>query len=450
MVIFSCSSVICFWKCIGYTERLLQEKQSVGFYNTVQSQQDHPEQGELKVSVFTADGTRPVENARVKISYTGESGQTIEEVRTDSSGQTPVLAVKTPPLEYSMKPSEQQPYAEYTVQVEAEGFENSEIAGIQVLPSVRAEQPVRLAFQAGAEFERLVIGPHTLWGEYPPKIEEAEVKPVGESGEIVLSRVVIPEYIVVHDGPVNDTTAPDYYERYKDYIKNVASSEIYATWPDDTIRANVLAIMSFTLNRVYTEWYRNKGKDFTITSSTAYDHKWIRGRNIFDSISRIVDELFENYLSRPDVRQPILTQYCDGRQVQCKDRGWMTQWGSKSLGDRGYSPIEILRYFYGNDIYINVAEGISGIPMSWPGYDLNIGATGNKVRQIQEQLNVIAEAYPAIPKVSVDGIYGEQTKAAIRKFQNIFGLSETGITDYSTWYKIQEIYVAVSRIAELS
>ena len=419
-------------------------------YRDIQAQQENVDRGGLKVTVMTADGTRPVENALVKISYTGESGQTIEEVRTDSSGQTPVLDVKTPPLEYSMKPSEQQPYAEYTVQVEAEGFENSEIAGIQVLPSVRAEQSVSIAFQAGAEFERLVIGPHTLWGEYPPKIEETEVKPVGESGEIVLSRVVIPEYVVVHDGPVNDTTAQDYYVRYKDYIKNVASSEIYATWPDDTIRANVLAIMSFTLNRVYTEWYRNKGKDFTITSSTAYDHKWIRGRNIFDSISRIVDELFENYLSRPDVRQPILTQYCDGRQVQCKDRGWMTQWGSKSLGDRGYLPIEILRYFYGNDIYINVAEGISGIPMSWPGYDLNIGATGNKVRQIQEQLNVIAEAYPAIPKVGVDGIYGEQTKAAVRKFQNIFGLSETGITDYSTWYKIQEIYVAVSRIAELS
>ena len=419
-------------------------------YRDIQAQQENVDRGGLKVTVMTADGTRPVENALVKISYTGESGQTIEEVRTDSSGQTPVLDVKTPPLEYSMKPSEQQPYAEYTVQVEAEGFENSEIAGIQVLPSVRAEQPVRIAFQANASFERLVIGPHTLWGEYPPKIEEAEVKPVGESGEIVLSRVVIPEYVVVHDGPVNDTTAQDYYVRYKDYIKNVASSEIYATWPDDTIRANVLAIMSFTLNRVYTDWYRTKGKDFTITSSTAYDHKWIRGRNIFDSISRIVDELFENYLSRPDVRQPILTQYCDGRQVQCKDRGWMTQWGSKSLGDRGYSPIEILRYFYGNDIYINVAEGISGIPLSWPGYDLNIGATGNKVRQIQEQLNVIAEAYPAIPKVGVDGIYGEQTKAAVRKFQNIFGLPETGITDYSTWYKIQEIYVAVSRIAELS
>ena len=245
-------------------------------------------------------------------------------------------------------------------------------------------------------------------------------------------------------------TVEIYSERPIDHFIIMASSEIYATWPDDTIRANVLAIMSFTLNRVYTEWYRNKGKDFTITSSTAYDHKWIHGRNIFDSISRIVDELFENYLSRPDVRQPILTQYCDGRQVQCRNRGWMTQWGSKSLGDQGYSPIEILRYFYGNDIYVNVAEAVSGIPSSWPGYDLNIGATGNKVRQIQEQLNVISDAYPAIPKVGVDGIYGEQTKNSVRKFQDVFGLPETGITDYPTWYKIQEIYVAVSRIAELN
>ena len=201
---------------------------------------------------------------------------------------------------------------------------------------------------------------------------------------------------------------------------------------------------------IYITWYRNKGYDFTITSSTAYDHKWIRGRNVFDSISRIVDELFENYLSRPDVRQPILTQYCDGRQVQCRNRGWMTQWGSKSLGDQGYSPIEILRYFYGNDMYINVAEEISGIPASWPGYDLNIGATGEKVRQMQEQLNVISGAYPAIPKITEDGIYGQETQNSVEKFQSVFGLPATGITDYTTWYKIQEIYVAVSRIAELN
>lgn len=162
-----------------------------------------------------------------------------------------------------------------------------------------------------------------------------------------------------------------------------------------------------------------------------------------------MDELFENYLSRPNVRQPILTQYCDGRKVECQSRGWMTQWGSKALGDRGYSAIEIIRYFYGNDMYINVAEEISGVPASWPGYDLDIGASGSKVLQIQEQLNAISQAYPALPRVNEDGIYGPLTKASVRKFQNIFGLPETGIVDYNTWYKIQEIYVGVTRIAEL-
>lgn len=336
------------------------------------------------------------------------------------------------------------------MQIKAEDFHQEEIAGTEVLPAVLAKQPVLLNPRQGTVSEnRIVIPPHTLFYEYPPKIQESEIKPVHETGEIVLSKVVIPEYIVVHDGPVGDNSASNYYVRYRDYIKNVASSEIYATWPDDTIRANILAIMSFTLNRVYTEWYRNKGKDYTITSSTAYDHKWIRGRNIFDSIDRIVDELFENYLSRPNVRQPILTQYCDGERVQCRDRGWMTQWGSKRLGDQGYSAIEILRYFYGNDMYINVAEEVSGIPSSWPGYDLDIGASGSKVLQLQEQLNAISQAYPALPKVNPDGIYGAQTQASVRKFQNIFGLPETGIVDYATWYKIQEIYVGVTRIAEL-
>ena len=176
----------------------------------------------------------------------------------------------------------------------------------------------------------------------------------------------------------------------------------------------------------------------------------IYGRNLFDTISVIVDELFENYLSRPDVRQPILTQYCDGKMSQCLDRGWMTQWGSKALGDQGYSAIEILRYFYGNDMYINVAEEIAGIPASWPGYNLDIGAVGAKVRQIQEQLNTIAKSYPALPSITADGIYGEKTKEAVRRFQNVFGLPATGIVDYPTWYEIQEIYVAVSRIAELN
>lgn len=162
----------------------------------------------------------------------------------------------------------------------------------------------------------------------------------------------------------------------------------------------------------------------------------------------MVDELFADYLSRPNVRQPILTQYCDGRQVQCPN--WMTQWGSKALGDQGYSPSEILRYYYGDDIYINTAEEISGIPSSWPGYILSQGSSGTKVRQMQEQLNVIAGAYPAIPKITVDGIYGPATASSVRKFQSVFGLPVTGTVDYRTWYKISEIYVGVSRIAELS
>ena len=417
----------------------------------MRAQQENVDRGKLQITVLNSEDNRPIDNALVTISYTGDPDSVIEQVRTDSSGQTPVLEMKAPPLEYSMEPVEQQPYAEYTIQVTAVGYEPKEVSGTEVLPDVLAQQPALLrpqVVQVG-NYQRIVIPPHTLFGEYPPKIEEAEIKPVNETGEIVLSKVVVPEFVVVHDGPVGDNYAENYYVRYRDYIKNVASSEIYATWPDDTIRANVLAIMSFTLNRVYTEWYRNKGYDFTITSSTAYDHKWMPGRNIFDSIDRIVDELFENYLSRPNVRQPILTQYCDGERVQCRDRGWMTQWGSKRLGDLGYSPIEILRYFYGNDMYINVAEQVSGIPSSWPGYDLNIGASGNKVLQSQEQLNAIAQAYPALPTISEDGIYGQATKNAVSKFQSIFGLPQTGIVDYPTWYKIQEIYVAVTRIADL-
>ena len=390
-----------------------------------------------------------MENALVRISYTGDPNSVIEEVRTDSSGNTPVLQLKTPPLEYSLNASEEaQPYAEYSMQIKTEDFHQEEIAGTEVLPAVLAKQPVLLNPRQDTVSEnRIVIPPHTLFYEYPPKIQESEIKPVHETGEIVLSKVVIPEYIVVHDGPVGDNSASNYYVRYRDYIKNVASSEIYATWPDDTIRANILAIMSFTLNRVYTEWYRNKGYSFTITSSTAYDQKFMYGRNIYQSISDVVDEMFQNYLSRPNVRQPILTQYCDGQRVTCSN--WLSQWGSKYLGDQNYETIEILRYYYGNNMFINTAEEVSGIPASWPRVDLSVGSTGEKVRQIQEQLARISRSYPAIPTITPDGIYGPATREAVERFQSIFGLPVTGVIDFRTWYRISEIYVAVTRIAEL-
>ena len=293
----------------------------------------------------------------------------------------------------------------------------------------------------------IVIPVNTLYGDYPPKIDEEEIKPMGQSGEIVLDRVVVPEIVVVHDGPPKDTEADNYYVTYKDYIKNVASSEIYSTWPRQTIEANVLAIMSFTLIRVYTEWYRNKFYDFTITSSTAYDQKWVNGRNVFESISQVVDDIFDNYISRPNVKQPILTQYCDGKRVTCPNR--LSQWGSKYLGDQNYSSIDILRYYYGQDVYINAAEQISGIPYSWPGTNLDIGSSGQKVRQLQEQLNLIGEYYNSIPVLSTDGIYGEQTAAAVKEFQRIFNLPQSGITDFPTWFTVSEKYVALAGLAEL-
>ena len=417
----------------------------------IRAMQEATEKGQLQINVTSTSGGRPIADARISISYTGVPERTLERVETDSSGQTEVLELDAPPEEWSLDPNnERQPYSEYTLDVSAPGFEPVSIAGTEILANVKAIQNVRMRpSDVGREEEEVFVIPaHTLYGEYPPKIAEDEIKPVNETGEIVLSRVVVPEYIVVHDGSPRDTTATNYYVKYKDYIKNVASSEIYATWPENSIRANVLAIMSFTLNRVYTEWYRNRGYDFTITSSTAFDQKWIPERNVYDTISVIVDELFANYLSRPNVRQPILTQYCDGRRVTCPN--WMTQWGAKELGDQGYSAIEILRYFYGDDMYINTAQEISGIPASWPGYTLEQGSSGDKVRQMQEELNVIAGAYPALPKITADGIYGPATENAVREFQSVFGLPVMGTVDYRTWYKISEIYVGVSRIAELT
>ena len=408
------------------------------------------DKGQLQISAVSAEGNVPIDDATIEISPTGEPENVIEQLTTDSSGNSETIDLDAPPVEYSLSPGDNQPYSEYNLKITAPGYDEVLISGIQILSGQLGLSNVRMTptVRETAPYNPLVIGAHTLWKLYPPKIAESEIKDISETGEIVLSRVVVPETIIVHAGPPTDASAPNYYVPYRDYIKNVASSEIYATWPESTIIANVLAIMSFTLNRVYTEWYRNKGFDFTITSSTAYDHFFVYGRNIYESISRVVDTIFANYLSRPNVRQPILTQYCDGKRVSCPN--WMSQWGSMYLGDQGYTPIEIIRNYYGSDMYINSAELISGIPASWPGTDLTVGSTGSKVRQMQEQLDRISQTYPALPSVTPDGIYGESTRQAVEAFQRVFNLPVTGVVDYPTWYKISEIYVAVTRIAELT
>jgi len=404
--------------------------------------------GTIKISVVSSIGLIPVENATVTISYTGDPMEPLNVLTTDISGQTPVIQLPAPPRDLSLQPeNDQQPYSEYNIEVTAQGYEPVLVSGSEIFADELSLQPIQMnPLAASEEDEKHVIIPaHTLFGDFPPKIPEEEIKPMAESGEIVLSRVVIPEYIIVHDGVPSDSTARNYWVRYKDYIKNVASCEVYSTWPENALYANILVIMSFTLNRVYTEWYRNQGYDFTITSSTAYDQKWVYGRNIFENIDYLVDTIFANYLSRPGVRQPIFTSYCDGKRVTCSG---LSQWGSMYLANEGYSPIEIIRYYYGNDMYINTAQIISGVPSSWPGYDLGQGSSGDKVRQLQIQLNRIARNYPAIPTVTADGIYGPATAQAVRTFQGIFNLPQTGVTDYATWYEISEIYVGVTRIAE--
>ena len=224
-------------------------------------QTETPSTGTLRISVFSTLGPIPVPNAIVVLSYNEQPNNVIQTLTTDSSGQTAPVTLPAPPLEYSMEPSESQPYSEYTFRISKEGFEDLDISGSEILPdSTSIQRAVLNPATPQNNFENIVIPAHTLFGNYPEKIPEDEIKPMDTSGEIVLSRVVIPEYVVVHDGAPTNTSARDYYVRYRDYIKNVASSEIYATWPDDTIRANVLAIMSFTLNRVYTEWYRNHHK----------------------------------------------------------------------------------------------------------------------------------------------------------------------------------------------
>ena len=220
------------------------------------AQADYSYTGKLQINVTSTLGLIPVQGATVTISYTGVPDVTIERINTDSSGQTEVIDLPAPPLEYSQVPVEQRPYSEYNIQVEAPGYEPVLISGTEILPDVTAVQPIQMVpreIETENE-ETIVIPDHTLYGEYPPKIPEDEIKPMDESGEIVLSRVVIPEYVIVHDGVPDDASAPNYYVKYRDYIKNVVSSEIYATWAENAIYANTLVIMSFTLNRVYTEW----------------------------------------------------------------------------------------------------------------------------------------------------------------------------------------------------
>lgn len=255
----------------------------------------------------------------------------------------------------------------------------------------------------------------------------------------------VPQRITVHLG-APDAYAANVTVTFPDYVKNVASSEIYPTWEESAIRANILAIISFALNRVYTEFYRSRGYDFEITNSTAYDQAFVNGRSFFDNISRIVDEIFNDYMRRPGFVEPLAAKFCNGTTVTCEG---LSQWGSQNLALQGYNSIEILRSYYGSIEVVNNAP-VQGITASYPGTPLRRGSSGPNVVVIQVELNRISQNYPAIPKLpTVDGIFGSQTEASVRAFQEIFGLTPDGIVGQATWYALVRLYTAVTSLSEL-
>lgn len=257
----------------------------------------------------------------------------------------------------------------------------------------------------------------------------------------------VPEMITVHLGPP-DSPAENVTVSFPGYIKNVASSEIYPTWPENAVRANIYAQISYTLNRIYTEWYRSKGYDFDITNSTQYDHYFVKDREIFENVSQIVDEIFNDYIVRQGSIVPLFASYCNGTTSTCTG---LSQWGTVDLANQGYTPYEILRYYYGNDINIIENAPISSNVESYPGFPLKLGSSGNEVLTIQRQLNRISDNYPSIPKITnLNGIFGTQTEDAVRQFQYIFNLSQDGIVGKATWYKIKNVFNGIARLAELT
>jgi peptidoglycan hydrolase-like protein with peptidoglycan-binding domain len=406
-----------------------------------------PDIGYLNVEVRTVRNAQPISDAKVTVS---KLDATLDELNTDAAGQTVTIELGTPPFDYSQEPEGNKPYSEYNLRIDAQGFRSVIVQGVQLLPENTAIQRIRLSPLAEgvpAEPQVIVVEANQLWGNFPPKIPEPEVKPLPTGGGyIVLAEPVIPEFMVVHLGAPEDTSAENVWVPFRDYITNVACSEIYSTWPSETIRANVLAILSFALNRVYTEWYRSRGFNFTITNSTAFDQAFSYGRNIFGNVLNVVNEIFTTYITKPGIRQPLFTQFCDGTRVSCNG---LSQWGSQQMGTQGSDALTILRNYYGNNIYLTQAQKVQGVPMSYPGQPLQVGSSGLNVRMIQTQLNSISDNYPMIPKVRVDGIYGPQTAQAVRTFQQIFYLPVTGVVDFATWYEISKIYVAVNRLSEL-
>lgn len=399
--------------------------------------------GYLTVQARTAHDAVPIANVYIQI--VDHAKNIIYEMTTDGNGETQVVPLETIDKSFSLNQYYTGiPYFSYSVFAQKAGFNTISVVDIPILDGETAILPIALVpmqeRQTSPEQTNIYVGKPAVAMQGARKQEGPMAAPY------VLRQVVIPNPITVHMGAPS-AYASNVQVSFSDYVKNVASSEIYPTWPDAALRANIYAIITFALNRIYTEWYRNQGYNFDITNSTAYDQYFVYGRPIYDSISKIVDEIFNEYVRRSGQNAPYFTSFCNGTTATCQG---MSQWGTVSLANRNFTPLQILRSYYPNDIEIVQTNTITGIVSSYPGTALRVGSTGLDVQTIQTYLNRIRRNYPAIPAITDNaGVFGDSTRAAVTTFQKIFNLTADGIVGKATWYKISRIYTAVARLAEL-
>lgn len=398
--------------------------------------------GYLKIHCTTGEDALPVVNAHVIIKK--PSGGVLYEADTDADGNTGVFELTTPDKEYTLDPGFSGPaYSVVDVDVGAKGFMTKHVMGVEIVDTQTSILPVAMIPLTDEE--------HPVTDDYItiPSVgllTRVEYRKM-ESPPHNSPAVIIPDYITVHLGTPTNASARNVRVKFPDYVKNVTSSEIYSTWPHNSLVANIHAIVSFALNRVYTEWYRSRGFNFDITNSTSYDQYYRDGAQIFENISRIVDEIFNVYAHRYAFENPFFTQFCNGTTVTCPG---LSQWGTVTLANRGMSPLEILRYYYPDDLVLATSNNITGITESYPGYALSVGSQGEPVRRMQNFLNRIRVNFPLIPLISnPNGVFGSDTQDAVRAFQRSFNLTADGVIGRATWNKISFIFVGVTRLAEL-
>jgi peptidoglycan hydrolase-like protein with peptidoglycan-binding domain len=399
--------------------------------------------GYLTVESRTAHDALPLVGVRVRIR--NQEGKLLYDLMTDRNGNTKQISLEAVDRKFSLNPNYSgNPYTSYILDAEKEGYNSLHIADVQIFDGEKAIQPlVLIPMRAGQKVpirQNLIIGKHAVQMTAPRN----QVGPIIEP--FILRNVIIPNPITVHLGtPTED--AENVQVAFIDYVKNAASSEIYSTWPEASLEANIYAIITFALNRVFTQWYRSREFNFDITNSTAYDQYFVYGRTIYESISNIVDKIFNQYVRREGQIAPFFTAFCNGTTATCDG---LSQWGTVDLANQGMSYMQILRYYYPDDIEISQTNIITGIVTGFPGNSLQLGSTGLDVQQIQNNLNRIRQNYPAIPLITDEaGKFGETTKAAVMEFQSNFALTADGIVGVATWNKISYVYVAVTKLASL-